>query len=188
MAIRSENFGNNEKYDKPEEYEKLCRSAPLRNKMEVGRIAEENFMKWLDETGLPYIYLDQTPKTLPAVFRNITKRPDFIVKVTNEQTISVDVKYRTIDPVYKNFGVDEENDILRLKSFEDIFGIPVWFAICSSEGAFLTWYWIKLDKIILEMPLVVNRTTNKPFRCISIKKTMKVGQNSDQFIEEILKK
>jgi hypothetical protein len=184
MAIRSENFGNNEKYEK---YEKLYRSASLRCKMELGRIAEENFMKWLDETGLPYIYLDQTPKTLPAVFRNITKRPDFIVKISNEQTISVDVKYRTIDPVYNNFGVDEENDILRLKSFEDIFGIPVWFAICSCEGAFLTWYWIKLDKIIHETPLVVNGATNKSFRCISIKKTLKVGQDSDLFIEEILK-
>jgi hypothetical protein len=184
MAIRSENRGNFEKFEK---YEELSRSGSLRCKMELGRIAEEKFMKWLDEAGLPYIYLDQTPKTLPAVFRKITKRPDFIVKVTNEQTISVDVKYRTIDPKYKNFGIDEENDILRLKSFEDIFGIPVWFAVCSCEGDFLTWYWIKLDKIILEVPLVVNGTTNKPFRCISIKKTLKVGHNLDLFIEEILK-
>ena len=181
MAVRSDNFGNFEKY------EKLHRSSSLRCKMELGRIAEENFMKWLDKAELSYIYLDQTPKTLPAVFRKITKRPDFIVKISNELTISVDVKYRTIDPVYKNFGIDEENDILRLKSFEDIFGIPVWLAVCSCEGAFLTWYWIKLDKIIHEMPLVVNGATNKRFRCISIKKTLKVGQDSDLFIEEILK-
>jgi hypothetical protein len=80
---------------------------------------------WLDRSRLAYLYLDQTPLTIPAAHRADIKRPDFLVAVDAVGTIAVDAKAKSfIDGCF----VLDTSERRRLDGFESVFGIPVWYA------------------------------------------------------------
>jgi hypothetical protein len=115
----------------------MLRSPPLRRcrrrshrhlrlrRLEKGEDGERALQDWLDRSRLAYLYLDQTPLTIPAAHRAHIKRPDFIVAVDGVGTIAVDAKAKSfIDGCF----VLDASERRRLDGFESMFGIPVWYA------------------------------------------------------------
>jgi hypothetical protein len=90
-----------------------------------GEAGERALQDWLDRSRLAYLYLDQTPLTIPAAHRTHIKRPDFLVAVDGIGTVAVDAKA-------KNFVADcfvlDVAERRRLDGFESMFEIPVWYA------------------------------------------------------------
>jgi hypothetical protein len=85
---------------------------------------------WLDRSRLAFLYLDQTPLTIPAARRANIKRPDFLVAVDGLGTIAVDAKAKSfIDGCF----VLDASERRRLDGFESMFGIPVWYACFPPE-------------------------------------------------------
>ena len=80
---------------------------------------------WLDRSRLAYLFLDQTPLTMPATHRADIKRPDFLVAIEGLGTMAVDAKAKAfIDGCF----VLDASERRRLDGFETEFGIPVWYA------------------------------------------------------------
>jgi hypothetical protein len=95
-----------------------------------GEGGERALQDWLDRSRLAYLYLDQTPLTIPAAHRADIKRPDFLVAVEGVGTIAVDAKAKSfIDGCF----VLDASERRRLDGFESIFGIPVWYACFPPE-------------------------------------------------------
>jgi hypothetical protein len=85
---------------------------------------------WLDRSRLAYVFLDQSPLTIPAAHRADIKRPDFLVAVDGVGTIAVDAKAKSlIDGCF----VLDASERRRLDGFESAFGIPVWYACFPPE-------------------------------------------------------
>ena len=64
-------------------------------RIEKGEGGERALQDWLDRSRLAYLYLDQTPLTIPAAHRADIKRPDFLVAVDGLGTIAVDAKAKS---------------------------------------------------------------------------------------------
>src|SRR5262245_30425008 len=101
------------------------RPEPSLDRLEKGEGGERALQDWLDRSRLAYLYLDQTPLTIPAAHRVNIKRPDFLVTVEGIGTIAVDAKAKAFIDGYFVLDVSERR---RLDGFESVFGIPVWYA------------------------------------------------------------
>ena len=108
------------------------RRAPERwlRRIDQGEGGERALQDWLDRSRLAYLYLDQTPLTIPAAHRADIKRPDFLVAIAGLGTIAVDAKANAL--VDGCFVLDA-SERRRLDGFENVFGIPVWFACFPPE-------------------------------------------------------
>src|SRR5262245_4339404 len=98
--------------------------TPLQ-RIEQGEGGERTLQDWLDRSRLAYLYLDQTPLTIPAAHRADIKRPDFLVAVDGLGTIAVDAKAKAFVDGYFMLDASERR---RLDGFESVFGIAVWYA------------------------------------------------------------
>jgi hypothetical protein len=120
----------------------MLRSRPLRRsrrrshpelhlrRLEKGERGERALQHWLDRSRLAYLFLDQSPRTIPAAYRANIKRPDFLVAVEGVGTIAVDAKAKSfIDGCF----VLDASEQRRLEGFESFFGIPVWYACFPPE-------------------------------------------------------
>lgn len=115
----------------------MLRSRPLRRsrrrshhelrlrRLEKGEGGERTLQDWLDRSRLAYLYLDQSPLTIPAAHRAHIKRPDFLVAVDGIGTIAVDAKAKSF---IEGCLVLDASERRRLDGFESTFGIPVWYA------------------------------------------------------------
>ena len=106
------------------------RRPPTEPQAHLQRIAkgeggERALQDWLDRSHLAYLFLDQTPLTIPATPRADIKRPDFLVAIDGFGTIAVDAKAKAF--VDGHFVLDA-SERRRLDGFESEFGIPVWYA------------------------------------------------------------
>ncbi len=95
-----------------------------------GEGGERALQDWLDRSKLAYLFLDQTPLTMPAMHRADLKRPDFLVAIEGLGTIAVDAKAKAF--IDGHFVLDA-SERRRLDGFESVFGIPVWYA-CFPPG------------------------------------------------------
>lgn len=68
--------------------------TPL-ERIEQGEGGERALQDWLDRSRLAYLFLDQTPLTIPATLRADLKRPDFLVAVEGLGTVAVDAKAKS---------------------------------------------------------------------------------------------
>ena len=94
-------------------------------RIEQGEGGERALQDWLDRSHLAYLFLDQTPLTIPATHRADIKRPDFLVAIDGLGTIAVDAKAKAfIDGCF----LLDTSERRRLDGFETHFGIPVWYA------------------------------------------------------------
>jgi hypothetical protein len=98
--------------------------APL-ERIEKGEGGERALQDWLDRSRLAYLFLDQTPLTIPASFRADLKRPDFLVAVEDHAPVAVDAKAKAF--LAGHFVIDA-SERRRLDGFEARFGMPVWYA------------------------------------------------------------
>jgi hypothetical protein len=120
----------------------MLRSRPLRRcrrrshpdvrlrRLEKGEGGERALQDWLDRSRLAYLFLDQSPLTIPAAHRTDIKRPDFLVAVDGNGTIAVDAKAKRFIDGYFMLDASERR---RLDGFESVFGIPVWYACFPPE-------------------------------------------------------
>lgn len=143
-------------------------------KEELWKKAELRFKEWVNEHSYPYLYIDQNLNTFSTLFKNLTKRPDFLVVISNIGIIAVDIKFRELSS-YQDFILDEEKEISKANSFERIFRIPIWYCFSLKESGFTTFYWISLSEIQEKMPIKISSMTNERFRAISIKNCKTLG-------------
>ena len=106
------------------------RRPSVREQEQLERIAkgeggERALQNWLDRSRLVYLFLDQTPLTIPATLRASLKRPDFLVAIDGFGTIAVDAKAKAFVDGHFVLDVSERR---RLDGFESEFGMPVWYA------------------------------------------------------------
>jgi hypothetical protein len=94
-------------------------------RIEQGEGGERALQDWLDRSRLAYLFLDQTPLTMPATHRADIKRPDFLVAIEGLGTVAVDAKAKAF--IDGHFVLDA-SERRRLDGFETAFGIPVWYA------------------------------------------------------------
>jgi len=98
---------------------------PPLQRIEQGEGGERALQDWFDRSRLAYLFLDQTPLTMPAAHRADIKRPDFLVAIEGLGTVAVDAKAKAfIDGCF----VLDASERRRLDGFETVFGIPVWYA------------------------------------------------------------
>ncbi len=98
---------------------------PPLQRIEQGEGGERALQDWLDRSRLAYLFLDQTPLTMPAAHRADVKRPDFLVAIDGFGTVAVDAKAKAFIDGHFVLDVSERR---RLDGFESVFGIPVWYA------------------------------------------------------------
>ena len=94
-------------------------------RIERGEGGERALQDWLDRSRLAYLFLDQTPLTMPATHRTDIKRPDFLVAIEGLGTVAVDAKAKAF--IDGHFVLDA-SERRRLDGFESVFGIPIWYA------------------------------------------------------------
>jgi hypothetical protein len=101
------------------------------NKFELdGLTGEKRFRDFLDRVGVPYLPIDQSPKTHALQFHGIAKRPDSLVLLGAARFAAIDVKSKR--PGYYGLetrcvGVNRA-DLEKLAEFGCISGIPVFLA------------------------------------------------------------
>lgn len=108
-----------------------------------GEAAELAFQVWLDASGLPHLYIDQTPMTVPDHLRGQLKRPDYLVGVPGVGSVAFDVKAKSLYGGGLIFDVDE---VQRLRTFARLFHLSVFFACLDPEGGPYS-YWVRLDQL-----------------------------------------
>lgn len=97
-----------------------------------GARMETLFRRWLDRDGVPYVYFDQSPLTVPDQLRGQIKRPDFAVGVPNIGTLAFDVKAKGMRDGDFIIDVDEYR---RFAMFETCFNMVVWYAVFPPRRA-----------------------------------------------------
>lgn len=100
------------------------RSSPAERRRQ-GDAAEERFKAWLDRCVLPFMYVEQSPLTVPAALKGEIKRPDFLVGIPSIGTIAVDVKAKS---VYDDAIIIDECEHRTFQNFETFFNLTVWYA------------------------------------------------------------
>ena len=98
--------------------------TPLQ-RIEQGEGGERALQDWLDRSHLAYLFLDQTPLTIPVAHRADVKRPDFLVAIEGLGTVAVDAKAKAF--IDGHFVLDT-SERRRLDGFESVFSMPVWYA------------------------------------------------------------
>lgn len=101
----------------------MARLSPSERRQQ-GDAAEQKFMGWLDRCVLPYMYVEQSPLTVPKGLKGEIKRPDFLVGVPTIGTIAIDVKAKRI---YDNAIIIDDYEHRTFMNFETFFNMSVWY-------------------------------------------------------------
>ena len=101
----------------------MVRLSPSERRQQ-GDAAEQKFMDWLDRCVLPYMYVEQSPLTVPKGLKGEIKRPDFLVGIPTIGTIAIDVKAKRI---YDNAIIIDDYEHRTFLNFETFFNMSVWY-------------------------------------------------------------
>lgn len=146
---------------------------------EKGEIGEARLNAWLKSIGISYVYLDQSQKTFPDLFKGNVKRPDFFVLLESIGLIAVDAKNYTLSAAGE-YTLPLETELKRVLSFERLFRIPVWYAYMGRTSATTTeWYWISALKAIEVGQVRKNRETEEDFLAIKLEHFERIEKNED---------
>jgi hypothetical protein len=107
----------------------MARLSPSERRQQ-GDAAEQKFMGWLDRCVLPYMYVEQSPLTVPKGLKGEIKRPDFLVGIPTIGTIAIDVKAKRI---YDNAIIIDDYEHRTFMNFETFFNMSVWY-VCFPPG------------------------------------------------------
>lgn len=95
-----------------------------------GEAAETTFQRWLDRSAVPYIYIEQTPMTVPAGLRGRIKRPDYLVGVPHIGALAFDVKAKSI---YDGCLIFDRDELDKLATFARMFKVTMYFACFDGD-------------------------------------------------------
>lgn len=103
-----------------------------------GAAAEADFKRWLDYSGVPYVYATQDIESVPEGFRGRLKRPDYLVGLPFVGNMAFDVKSKTI---YEGCLLFDVAEVEKLTAFDDLFRISTFFACLDPDGGDrATWF------------------------------------------------
>ena len=141
-----------------------------------GKLGEDDLNDWLQENGLSYVAICQSPETFAPLFSGDVKRPDFLVLLESVGLIAVDAKN-----YQQSFGytLNLEPEIRRAITFERLFRVPFWFAYRCEEAGKTAWYWISALKAVEVGEVRTNSTTKEQFVYLELEHFERVESNSD---------
>jgi hypothetical protein len=145
-------------------------------KIRRGEDGEQAMAEWLDNVGLGYLYVAQSPERFAGLFGDDVKRPDFLVLIDSLGLIAVDVKNYTTKG--GEYTLKFEKEVKKVIAFERIFRIPVWYAYLS-KGDKRTWHWISALKAIEVGEMRSRRDNGEKFLAIKMKDFVEIRENAD---------
>jgi Holliday junction resolvase len=108
-----------------------------------GAAAEELFKAWLNHSRLPFLYTTQDLESVPAHFRGVLKRPDFVVAVPYVATICFEVKAKSL---YEGHFIFDQSEIEGLILFDAIFRLTTFIACIDPDDPSRSW-WFRAAKL-----------------------------------------
>ena len=118
--------------------------------MELKEQSEKLFRVKCDENNYTYMYIEQSKMTFSSkIWRDMTKRPDYILSLPHIGSIFVDVKAYTEHIFYKDafnkmdrsppkaFTITRE-ELLKYLALQEETSLKVWFAIMSVQEDVVT--------------------------------------------------
>ena len=105
-----------------------------------GEEAEASFRAWLNQSGVAFLYVEQSPLNVPDRLRRKIKRPDYLVGIPHAGMMAFDVKAKS---TYDDHLLFEVGEVDKLACFEAFFHMTMNFACLDIEepGHF---YWVPL--------------------------------------------
>src|SRR5690349_12381650 len=102
----------------------------IQQRRERGAAGEARLSAWLDRCVLPYMYVEQSPLTVPRLLRGEIKRPDYLVGIPAIGTIAMDAKAKS---VYDDHIIIDAYEQRTFANFETYFNMTVWYACFPPE-------------------------------------------------------
>lgn len=118
-----------------------------------GDLAEATFRAWLNQSGVGYLYVEQSPLNVPDKLRGKIKRPDYLVGIPHSGILAYDVKAKT---AYDGHLLFEIGEVEKLARFASYFHVSVYFACLDIERADRHW-WVPLFELSLRQPQRLGR-------------------------------
>jgi Holliday junction resolvase len=113
-----------------------------------GEKAETDFRDWLNRSGVAFLYVEQSPVTVPDALRGRIKRPDYLVGIPHAGSLAFDVKAKSLYEGHFLFDVEE---VQKLNRFARLFNLTVYFACLDAENDGRHW-WVALADLISREP------------------------------------
>jgi len=109
-----------------------------------GEKAETDFRNWLNRSMVAFMYVEQSPLTVPNGLRGRIKRPDYLVGVPHAGMLSFDVKAKTL---YDGCLIFDVAELKKQQRFARLFNLTTYLACLDldHEGRF---WWIELTDIL----------------------------------------
>lgn len=120
-------------------------SAALKAK---GEQAEAAFRAWLNQSGVAFLYIEQSRLNVPDRLRGRIKRPDYLVGIPHAGMVAFDVKAKT---TYDDMLIFEVGEVDKLACFAAFFHLSVNFACLDLETPD-HFFWVPLADLIGRNP------------------------------------
>lgn len=109
-----------------------------------GEEAEASFRAWLNQSGVAFLYVEQSPLNVPDRLRGRIKRPDYLVGIPHAGMMAFDVKAKS---AYDDHLLFEVGEVDKLACFEAFFHMTVNFACLDLDDP-EHFYWVPLRALI----------------------------------------
>jgi Holliday junction resolvase len=116
-------------------------SAALKAK---GEQAEASFRAWLNQSGVAFLYIEQSPLNVPDKLRGKIKRPDYLVGIPHAGMMAFDVKAKS---AYDDLLIFDPAEVDKLARFAGYFHLTVYFACLDLESA-ERFFWVPLQELV----------------------------------------
>ena len=109
-----------------------------------GEQAEADFRDWLNLSGVAFLYVEQSPLTVPQTLRGRIKRPDYLVGIPHAGSLAFDVKAKSL---YDGQFLFDREEVQKLATFARLFNLAVYFACIDGEDGQRHW-WVPLSELL----------------------------------------
>lgn len=113
-----------------------------------GEQAEAAFRAWLNQSGVAFLYVEQSPLNVPDKLRGKIKRPDYLVGIPYAGSMAFDVKAKT---AYDDCLLFEVGEVDKLARYSAHFHVSVYFA-CLDLDRPDRFHWVALRDLIGRVP------------------------------------
>lgn len=131
-----------------------------------GTEAEEYMNLWLQENGIGFFAIDQSPNSFANFFVDKIKRPDYFILLQSLGLLGVDTKNCEL---YQGSYPLSINEINKAIAFERDTRIPFWFAYLRRDKKGDCWYWISALTASSVGTVKTNSQTGDEFMSIGLK-------------------
>jgi hypothetical protein len=106
-------------------------------KLERRNEEKEKFVKWLDDNGFSYLFINRDLNLYPTLFKGVIKKPDFLLLIENIGMVAIDVKIYSSED--STLSLSYDRDLKKGITFRRVFNMPMWFVFRFDD---YTWFWI----------------------------------------------